>query len=124
MDNENNNLLISSINYNNTSINNVYDINTYYNVELSGTPQPIVWYDNDTHNTYYNPYYNTYNPYNPYNPYYNSGTQLNIIPSEMWYKDTDYQTLQQTTQEKLDSIDIKEIEKYLRQKKLDNINKK
>ena len=35
MENENNNLLISSINYNNTSINNVYDINTYntyYNV--------------------------------------------------------------------------------------------
>lgn len=111
MENENNNLLISSINYNNTSINNVYDINTYYNVELSGTPQQIVWYDNNTHNIYYK-------------PYYNSGTPLNIIPSEMWYKDTDYQTLQQTTQEKLDSIDIKEIEKYLRQKKLDNINKK
>ena len=116
MENENNNLLISNLYFNGSSISDVYNntSNPYYNVELSGTPQQIVWYDNNTHNTYYN----------TYNPYYNSGTQLNVVPSEMWYKDVYYQHIQMTTQEKLDSIDIIEIEKYLRQKKLDNINKK
>ena len=113
MENENNNLLISSINNNNTSINSVYNntSNPYCTVLLSGNKSQIisnnVWYDNDTSN-----------------PYYNSGTPLNIVPSQMWYKDVDYQHIQIKTQEKLDSIDIKEIEKYLRQKKLDNINKK
>ena len=50
---------------------------------------------------------------NTSNPYYYNGNAI--------YTDT---VRTQTTEEKLDSIDIKEIEQYLRKKKIENITKK
>lgn len=39
------------------------------------------------------------------------------------YTDVEDNTTERTTEEILDDIDIKDIEKYLRKKKLENLNK-
>lgn len=89
----------------------------------------IVWTETTNSNNYYasvdtasiSDYYTVYDYNannvliinNTSNPYYYNGNAV--------YTDT---VRTQTTEEKLDSIDIKEIEQYLRKKKIENITKK
>lgn len=89
----------------------------------------IVWHQTNNDNNYYasvdlstaGDYYvvydgNSSNPYNVYNGIISSPSYGSATISEHIYKPT--------TKDVLDTMDIKEIEQYIRNKKLEAINKK